>query len=413
MTPVADFLRANARWLGIGLVLSMLSAFGQTYFISVFSGEIRSEYGLSHGQWGALYAGATMSSAAVMVFAGGIADHLRVRWLAPLSMTGLAIAALGMAFSGNLWALAITVFGLRLFGQGMMSHTTMVAMARWFVAERGRAVSIAALGFSVAEAFLPMTLVALMDVTEWRDLWAGAAILLLIAAPVVVLVLRTERTPRSFAQDTGSSGMQGRMWTRRDAVGDRFLWLMMLAQMGPAMWSSAVFFHQVHIAETKGWDHATLTALFPLFSGSAVVMLLVSGWLIDRLGSARMLPVFQLGFAAGYALFAGTDGVMAGGLALVFMGLSVGTSGTLLTTIWAEAYGTAHLGAIRALTMAAMVLGSALGPGFSGMLIDRGLGFVQQGWGVAVYFIATSLASTLAGRHLRLRARDSAARSLG
>ena len=65
------FLRENARWLGAGALLSFLSSFGQTYFIAIFAGEIRAEFGLSHGQWGGIYALGTGASAVLMLWAGG------------------------------------------------------------------------------------------------------------------------------------------------------------------------------------------------------------------------------------------------------------------------------------------------------------------------------------------------------
>ena len=46
------FLSENIQWLAAGILLTFLSSFGQTFFISIFAGEIRSTFGLSHGQWG-------------------------------------------------------------------------------------------------------------------------------------------------------------------------------------------------------------------------------------------------------------------------------------------------------------------------------------------------------------------------
>ena len=45
----ARFLRDNAPFLSVGVLLTFVSSFGQTFFISVFAGEIRAEFGLSHG----------------------------------------------------------------------------------------------------------------------------------------------------------------------------------------------------------------------------------------------------------------------------------------------------------------------------------------------------------------------------
>jgi len=295
----------------------------------------------------------------------------------------------------------ITVFFLRFLGQGMMSQTAFTAVARWFVASRGRAVAIVTLGFSLAEAFMPMIFVALKAQLDWRYLWIGMSMVLVALAPLFWAALRYERTPQSFAEDSGAFGMGGRMWTRAQVLRSPVFWLMIPAMIGPPTWNTAFFFHQVHMAEVKDWTHAALVSLFPFYTATGVASALVSGWLIDRIGTARMLPFYLLGLAAGYAVFAGAVSPVTGAAGLMLMGVSVGMHGTMMSTLWADAYGTRHIGAIRALLGAVMVLGSAIGPGLSGVLIDQGLDYARQGWGVAVYFLGASVLAAMAARHLR------------
>ena len=70
-TGYISFIRENAPFLATGALLSFMSCLGQTFFISIFGGEIRESFGLSNGDWGLLYMVGTMASAGVMVFAGG------------------------------------------------------------------------------------------------------------------------------------------------------------------------------------------------------------------------------------------------------------------------------------------------------------------------------------------------------
>ncbi|WP_068301155.1 MFS transporter [Pararhodobacter sp. CCB-MM2] len=400
MARIGSFLRENALWLGCCALISFLSSFGQTFFISVFAGDIRAEFGLSHAGWGGVYATATTVSALVMVFAGGVSDWLRVRYLGPLVLLALSAAALAMSQVSALWALGVTVFFLRFLGQGMMSHTALTAVARWFVASRGRAVAVVTLGFAIGEAFLPMSFVALKGLYDWRLLWVGAAIALALMAPVIWALLSRERTPQSFAAQEGASGMGGRMWTRAEVLRDPLFWLMIPALMGPPTWNTAFFFHQVHLAEVKDWGHATLVSLFPFYTATGVAAALGSGWLIDRIGTARMLPFYLLGLAAGYAVFAMAETPLMGALGLMLMGVSVGMHGTIMSTLWADAYGTRHIGSIRALLGGVMVLGSAIGPGLTGALIDQGVDYAQQGWGVSAYFLIATLLAAAAARRM-------------
>jgi len=401
MPATLDFLRANAPWLVAGFLLTLVSSFGQTFFIAVFAGQIRAEFGLGHGDWGAVYAGATAASALAMVWAGALTDRFRVRHLGPVVIACLAVAALAMAFAGGLVALVIALFLLRLFGQGLSSQTAMVAMARWFSSNRGKAVSVAGLGVAAGEAFLPLIFVALLGLADWRTLWIVVATGLACLLPVLGLLLKTERTPQSFAAQTGGTGMGGRMWSRAQVLRHPVFWLMVPALLGPATWGTAFFFHQVHLAEAKGWSHAALVALFPLFTLSSVGFMILAGALVDRFGSLRLAPVYLLPLVAGYVVFGVTGSLGGGVLGMVLMGAGTGMHVTMMSTLWAEVWGTRNLGAIRAMLGAVMVLGTALGPGVTGALIDRGYSFPDQALAIAGWFGVAALMAGLAARHAR------------
>ena len=401
MPPFVQFLTQNARWLGAGFVLAFASGFGQTFFISVFAGEIRADFGLSHAGWGGLYALATATSALVMIWAGGLTDRFRVRNLGVIVLLALAVVALAMAFGQGIAMLWVTVFGLRLFGQGMLSHISLVSMARWFVATRGRAVSIAGLGMALAEAALPIGFVALMGVFDWRVLWMAVAVVLGVIALGVWPLLRSERTPQAFAAEPGNTGMGGYMWTRVQALRNPVFWLMLPALMGPPVWNTAFYFHQVHLAEAKGWTHLELVAMFPLLTLCSISTMMGAGWLVDRIGSPRLSAVYLVPLVSGYALFAVTDSQAAALVAMAVMGMGVGLHGMMMSTFWAEVYGTLHLGKLRAMTGAVMVMGTAIGPGLTGALIDFGISFPQQTGAIAGYFVVASVLAGFAGRAAR------------
>jgi sugar phosphate permease len=166
------------------------SSFGQTFFISLFGGEIRQSFDLSHGEFGTVYATATMLSAATLVWAGRLIDRMPLARFAAVVLAGLAAMSLLIGAAWSVPALVVAVYGLRLFGQGLASHTGITAMARYFEAERGRAIGIASLGHPVGEFLLPLLVVAAFAVVGWRSLWSGIGIALLAVMPLVFLMLR-------------------------------------------------------------------------------------------------------------------------------------------------------------------------------------------------------------------------------
>lgn len=391
---VFDFFKVNAPWLSAGVLLTFASSFGQTYFISIFAGVIRQDFGLSHGQWGGIYTIGTLASAVVMVWAGVLTDIFRVRALGIFVLSALAAACIFLISIKSVWLLPVAIFFLRFTGQGMTSHIATVAMARWFVAARGRALSIAALGFAFGEAFLPIAFVSLMTFVSWRWLWVGAAAFSILAIPILLRLLRAERTPQSIARETQSTGMHGLQWTRNAVMKHWLFWAMVPTLIGPSAFGTAFFFQQVHFAATKGWSHVELVALFPIFTLSATISMLMSGLAIDRFGTARLMPTFQIPMALGFVVLSYAQTLPGAAVGIVLLGLTVGVNSTLPGAFWAEFYGTRNLGSIKAMATAIMVLGSAIGPGITGYLIDFGIDFKDQMIGIAIYFIAASVLVT-------------------
>lgn len=384
------FLRSNAPWLGAGAMLTFCSSFGQTYFIAIFAGHVRADFGLSHGDWGAIYAVGTLGSAVAMIWAGALVDRVRIRTIGAATLGILAGACLFMAAVPTAWALILAVFALRFAGQGMTSHVATTAMARWFVAARGRALAVATLGFAVGEALLPLGFVAAMTVVPWRSLWVAAALIALLAIPLLLRLLVRERVPRGDDGTVHVAGLDGRHWLRRDVLSHPLFWCAMPAILGPPAFVTALFFQQVHLAEVKGWTHVELVSLFPLYTAAGIAGLLTAGWAIDRFGTDRLMPLVQLPLACGFVIFAVTDSLFGAAFALCAVAMTVGANSTVPTAFWAEFYGTRHLGAIRALGAAVMVFGTALGPALTGYLIDAGLPIDDQMPWYAGLFVATS-----------------------
>ncbi|MEL6800470.1 MAG: MFS transporter [Pseudomonadota bacterium] len=386
-----SFLRDNARFLTAGALLTFASSFGQTYFISVFAGEIRGEFGLTHAGWGAIYAAGTMASAVVMIWLGLLTDRFRARALGVGVLISLAAACLLMALTPAVWLLPVAVFALRLAGQGMSSQVATVAIARWFVATRGRALSIASLGFALGEALLPLIFVALLVVAPWRSLWVLAAVIALILVPILWRLLSDERTPQSVSAENHAAGMGGLHWARGAVLRHWLFWVMVPSILGQSAFLTAFFFQQVHVAEVKGWSHLELVALFPLYTVAGVAAMLTAGWAIDRFGSGRVAPVIQIPAALGFWAFSAAPTPGSAAIGVTLLALSAGASSTLPGAFWAEYFGTRHLGGIKAMATAVMVLGSAIGPGITGYFIDQGISFPDQMPAIAVYFLVVAV----------------------
>jgi MFS family permease len=390
MISTTAFVKQNGRYLLPGAMLMFMSCFGQTFFIGTFAADIRTHFELSHGGWGAIYMLGTGTSAVIMLWAGTLADRIRVRILGPLMLLLLASACIALSQLSSVWLLPFVIVALRLTGQGMLTHTAGVAMARWFAASRGRALAFATMGFMCAEAIMPLTAVSLKTQFHWQWIWLAAGLLCLAMAPVVFLLLRQEREPQSLAKEEKTLGMERRNWTRWEAVRHPVFLSAIPAMMAFPAFATVFFFQQAYFAEIKGWSHLSLVAVFPLGTLSFGISTLVYGWLIDKLGAARLMPLYLLPLVAAFTIHAWAPTVSWVAVGVVLMGMAGGGMATLPASVWSEFFGTQHLGAIKATVAAFGVLGSALGPGLSGWLIDQGINYQSQLQGFAICFAVAS-----------------------
>lgn len=389
------FIRTNWLFLLAGFVLTLTSSYGQTYFISLFAGEIKTDFDLTDGQWGGIYTIGTTMSAIAMIWAGVLTDRFRVRALAFAVMLALAAACIAMAVNTSWVLLILVIFALRLTGQGMMSQLGTVAMVRWFEATRGKALSLASMGFAVGQAILPVVFVGLFAVVHWRGLWVLAAVLVLLTIPLIVILLRRERTPQSMADEAQIAGMYGQHWTRGEMLRSGLFLLMIPMIVGPAAWGTALFFQQVHLTQVKGWELVAYVALMPIYTVSSIIATFVSGWAIDRFGVSRIVPIQMLPFALSFAVLAFADTIFMAGVGLVIFGVGQGMQSTGSSSFWPEYYGTRHIGSIKSVAAALMVFGSAIGPGITGVFIDLGIDFPDQMLPIAIYYTLAAGLATL------------------
>lgn len=378
------------------------TGFGQTFFISLFAGVWREEFGLSHGDWGAIYMGATLLSAFVLVQAGRLVDAFRARTVALIVIGAFALVCVAVANVTSWWMLAIAVFGLRFCGQGMLSHVSVVAMGKWFKANRARAVAVATLGYSVGEAVLPVAALSVLALIGWRASWlVAAAALVFVVAPLLFWLLLKERSPRSMAAATVSPGLEERHWTRGEMLRHWGFWALMPGLLAPSWIGTVVFFQIVHVTEIKAWDILAYAALaYPAYSVVTVAASFLFGWAADQWGARGLLPIYLLGWAAGVALLGGADGLWIGVLALAIAGIGSGGVTIVHGALFAELYGTRSLGGIKAIATAIMVFASAVGPGVSGALLDAGVGFEVQCFGMAAYLVVVSIWFVFVSRRL-------------
>jgi sugar phosphate permease len=396
------FLRENARWLAAGFLMTFFSIYGQTTFISLSAGDIRREYGLSHGGFGTIYMIATLASALTLTRAGQVVDRYSVRRVAMVVIPMLAIGAIAMGFCHHVALLLPVIYLLRLFGQGMMVHTAYTGTARWFSAQRGRALSVIILGHNAGDALMPILFVSVAGAIGWRNGWLlAAASLLFFALPLVSSLAAVNRTPR--ASDPTPRVSDARDWKRSEVIRDPYFYLLMLAVMAPSFIVTVIFFHQVYLVESRGWSMEAFAASFAVSAAVNSCFTLLVGQLIDRFSGVSLLPFVLLPLGAACLVLGSIDAQWSAFAFMALLGVSNGLSTTLFGAVWPEIYGLKNLGSIRALVVSASVLASAVGPGLTGYLIDLGVSYPGQILAMGLYCVGVSFLMVPVSRFLGKR----------
>lgn len=400
MTDARSALWHSRHIAAFGTLAMATSGFGQTFFVAVFGAEIRGAFELSHTAYGTLYSLATICSAALLLRAGRWADDWPLARAAAVAVLLLAGGCLLVGLAPHAAVLALGFFLIRFGGQGLIAHLAIVSAGRYFREHRGKAVALAAMGIPLAEASLPIAGAFLLGLGGWRLPWGvAAAVLLVVALPLLIgLARRAGPAPDADVAQPQSATDVGepRHFTRGEALRDPGLYLLLPAVLAGPFIITAILFHQTAIAELRDWPLERVAAAFTTYAAGHLAMLLVAGGLVDRLGAHRSLPLALLPMAVGLTVLSVTTADWAPFAYLGLTGLSQGWIATTSGAIWPERYGTRHLGAIRSVAQATMVVATAAAPLLLGFLLDAGWSVGAIGTALTAGTLAVALLAAFA-----------------
>lgn len=385
---LTNIIRKHAPEIVVGFSLAIISSFGQTYFIALSVPGVQAAFGLSHGSFGWIFSVATLASGLMMIWIGGTFDRIPADRFAVFSLVGLGLAALTLSLAGNLLFLVLAVFGLRLFGQGTLSHAAITGVARLPIEIRGRAIGITTVGFAVGAMTFPLVGVPVIAGIGWIGLWQSSAVLIFCLAAIVYANGRNkDHKPADKFVAQASSPLLVRMDILHDR---RFLWIIPL-MLGPSAIGTGYYFHQLFIADEKAWSLEILAGGLSLAAFATAIGSFLTGILVDRIGAIRISRFHQLPLAAGAISLGILDGWTGAFVFFALLGITSGANSVIVTAVLAEIYGTLQIGMIRGLASAIMVVGSALTPGLFGFMMDGRIALLDLGLFCAAYLVFASL----------------------
>jgi MFS family permease len=401
-----SLIRREWQLLLFGFLMTFWSAPGQTFLISLFSGEIRADLQLTDGEFASYYSLATLTSAAVIVWSGSLIDRIDLKTLSIGLIILLAVGCGLISLVEGIPALIISLFILRHIGQGLMTMTSATSMVRYLDANTGKASAIAGMGYAVAEAIMPVILVSLVLLFSWRVSWQIIGLVLILTMlPAIYLLLHKHRTRHSNYLTrlensvTDINIKRQKQWRRSEVIRDKWFYLFLPSLMAQPLMFTGFIFHQVHLVEEKGWALTSWAALFSVYAIISVVTKLVTGIIIDKVGAIRLAYLVPLPMALGLLILGLSTSLTEAAIFLILTGVTVGLFSTLFAPFLAEMYGTLHLGSIKSFSSAILVLSTAISPIVIGWQIDLGRSMNELAIISAMIMLLSSLMAWFAARY--------------
>jgi predicted MFS family arabinose efflux permease len=356
-----------------GFIFTFFSSFGQSYFLGLFNSSIREALSISHGQFGSIYASATLCSSLLLIWVGKKIDDVNIFKFAFFVIILLSFACFFFSRITSVFLLFIAIFLMRFSGQGMMSHTASTTISRYFTKTRGRALSISWFGLSSAEFIMPVLMVYLLTFIDWQNLWLIFSISVLIILPIAsFLLIKNLNLDSREANDENIKEVEIKQWKRREVIKDYRFYIIssnMLAM--PWIFTGFAVF-QSFVQTSKGWGPYVIAQSFMSYSVLSVLTLFLSGFLIDKFTSRKLLIYMNIPLLLSVIVLFFFDTPITAFIFLGLVGISNGFANILGSSTWAELYGVKYLGSIKALTTALMVFATAFGTALFGYLIDIG-----------------------------------------
>ena len=391
----------NKKIIIFGFIFTFFSSFGQSFFLGLFNAPIRNELGITHGQFGNIYAMATIFSSVLLIWVGKKIDEYQIFYYSFFVIILLFLSSLFFSFINSIFLLAIGIFLMRFSGQGLMSHTSTTTISRFFEKSRGKALSTIWFGLSSAEFILPVFVTYFFVIYSWRNVWQGIAVIIILFLPIVIFnTIRSVKLESREKDQNPKINLKIKSWRRGEVIKDFRFYIVSLNMLAMPWVATGVFVYQSFITDSKMWSIYTIPKAFMIYSITSIITLFFSGFLVDKFTSRKLIPLMNIPLLFAMLVLFYYEQEISAFIFLGLIGVSNGLANVLGSSTWAEIYGVKYIGSIKALTTALMVFSTAFGTAVFGVLIDSGYDIKNIALIAGIYIIVSlallvSIRSTL------------------
>tara|TARA_Y100000590_G_scaffold103532_1_gene117656 strand:+ start:80 stop:1288 length:1209 start_codon:yes stop_codon:yes gene_type:complete len=381
------FKNLSLKVIIFGFIFTFFSSFGQSFFLGLFNSSIRETLSITHGQFGSIYASATLLSSFILIWFGKKIDDIDISKFAFFVIILLAFSSFLFSKISSVTFLFFGILLMRFSGQGMMSHTATTTISRYFTKSRGKALSTAWFGLSLAEFILPVLTIYFLTFIDWRIIWITISIIVILFLPAasVILVKKLNFESRETSDNFNENNNNVKSWKRSEVIKDYRFYVLGANMLAMPWITTGIFVYQSFILSSKDWGPFVIAKSFMAYSILSVITLFISGFLIDKFTSRRILVYMNIPLLLSSIVIIFFNNPNVSFLFLGLIGISNGLANVLGSSTWAEIYGVRYIGSIKALTTALMVFSTAFGTALYGYLIDKGFSIEQIATISAIY----------------------------
>jgi MFS transporter, OFA family, oxalate/formate antiporter len=372
-----------------GTIGVLASIPGQTMGVSVFTDHLIADLDVSRVQISLAYLIGTTLSGFIITYAGMLYDKMGARVITMGAGFLLGIMLIYLTKVDSITSILVKIFhpedkslvtipllifgffGIRFFGQGVLTMTSRNMVMKWFDKRRGFANALlgvfTALGFSAS----PKILKGLIDSYQWKEAWIIMAILVGLGFVVFSFIFFRDNPSDAGLIPDGKIIKENKKkfkstpdkdYTLKEAVRTYSFWLFNLNLTMFALFVTALTFHLESVFRHAGYSSETAVSIFIPSSLVAVSFSFIGSWLSDY---TRLKYFLNLSFGGmllamlGFIYLKTPAGIP---MLIAGNGITQGMFGILMSITWPRFFGLKNLGSISGFVMSFTVIGSALGP---------------------------------------------------
>jgi OFA family oxalate/formate antiporter-like MFS transporter len=358
------------------------------YLPGVFLEPMTEELGWSRAEFIISFTTGQVVSAATALFIGGVLDRRGGR---RLMLAGTAITVVALLLTAEvreLWQWVVLRGVVQPIGLGMAGSLVVnVALSKWFVRYRGRAIGIAAIGFSLAGMVVPNALTPVVDEFGWAAGWRVLAVVTAVLVIPAALVMRRQpedyglrpdgRVPGGADEDRDAERERldyTSSLTRREALRTSSLWLLVIAFGSVGLTLLALVTQAIPLLTDAGFSRSTAAAMLAVLTLPGLLSRPFWGVAAEHIDPRRLASVAFLALGLGVLVIvvgARSGSVLVVAIGFFAMGSRMAGYVPIQEVMWATFFGRRHLGAVRSSAMPFSLALGALGPVLLASYYDR------------------------------------------